>query len=395
MYLFTFPFCRRFTIVATDQGQPQQHATANLVIFVNDVNDNAPVFTQPRYSFGVYENEGGGMNIGHVRAADADDSPHNDVAYFLEPRADDVDADVIRRTFRIDSVTGLIETLVDLDREARDKYEMVARAANVGGRADLDARVNVTIHVADKNDNAPVVVFPRHGNNTVNVTTAPVRGATLTHVEAFDVDLGEGGDLRFSLLQGNEQGYFAVNSVLGEVFLAKSLDTSLLRADEQFVTFNLKVMVSDNGEPRLYATADLRLVFPVAGIVMETREQQSRDTSANLVAVLVACSLCACVVFVICFIIVMLVARRRKQPQASNRDRERSGCIEATKSLLAISSCPEVSEPPAKQALAQGRTEQGSLDSGVDIKDGDRNEVDARRHEEQVRKHKHITVTSY
>jgi hypothetical protein len=70
----TFELC----VVAFDQGQPTSlSATATLSVTVIDVNDRAPVFSHPMYSFGTFENQPSNTEIGRVVATDPDSPPHN------------------------------------------------------------------------------------------------------------------------------------------------------------------------------------------------------------------------------------------------------------------------------------------------------------------------------
>jgi len=70
--LYTFNSFRNtvvLSIVATDGGGHMGYA--NVTIIVNDVNDNAPVFTPPIYTFMVIEEQMGTF-VGSVSANDMD-----------------------------------------------------------------------------------------------------------------------------------------------------------------------------------------------------------------------------------------------------------------------------------------------------------------------------------
>lgn len=60
------------TVVATDHGFPRRSATQLLSVLVLDVNDEAPVFTQPDYEAGMRENLPSGTSVLQVRATDRD-----------------------------------------------------------------------------------------------------------------------------------------------------------------------------------------------------------------------------------------------------------------------------------------------------------------------------------
>ena len=44
------------TVMAQDNGEPPLHSTAQVLIFVEDMNDNTPYFSQPLYTASIPEN---------------------------------------------------------------------------------------------------------------------------------------------------------------------------------------------------------------------------------------------------------------------------------------------------------------------------------------------------
>lgn len=120
-------------------------------IFIEDVNDNIPVFVESR-SGSVLENEPIDTPVMQVRAIDADGtSAHNQVTYALG------DND---KYFKIDAQTGNITTLVSFDREEKDFYNVKVIATDNSPSAIVPGRHNsgqksFRIEIADKNDNQP------------------------------------------------------------------------------------------------------------------------------------------------------------------------------------------------------------------------------------------------
>lgn len=70
--------------------------------------------------------------------------------------------------FAIDQTTGQITTRTTLDRERTPVYHLIALAID-SRNTSMSASANVTVHVADKNDNKPVISFPSASNYTVQV----------------------------------------------------------------------------------------------------------------------------------------------------------------------------------------------------------------------------------
>lgn len=71
-------------------------------------------------------------------------------------------------SFAVDQSTGRITTTTTLDREKIAVYHLIALAID-SRNTSMSATANVTIYVADKNDNKPVITFPSAFNYTVQV----------------------------------------------------------------------------------------------------------------------------------------------------------------------------------------------------------------------------------
>ena len=73
--------------------------------------------------------------------------------------------------FVVDRRSGRLSTAVRLDRERTRVHRVLVAVTDVD-EPTLSSTVNVTVFVADRNDNAPVVSFPRPGNDSVEVRDA-------------------------------------------------------------------------------------------------------------------------------------------------------------------------------------------------------------------------------
>jgi protocadherin delta 1 len=70
--------------------------------------------------------------------------------------------------FTVDAKTGRLATTRQLDREQIGIHQLIVCATDID-RPDLTSQANVTIFVADRNDNAPVITYPGPDNSTVEV----------------------------------------------------------------------------------------------------------------------------------------------------------------------------------------------------------------------------------
>lgn len=72
-------------------------------------------------------------------------------------------------SFNVDRHSGRLSTTRPLDREQIATHRLVLGARDLD-RPEMTSQVNVTVFVADRNDNAPVITYPTdQQNSTVEV----------------------------------------------------------------------------------------------------------------------------------------------------------------------------------------------------------------------------------
>ena len=95
--------CFELEIEATDKGTPSMSAKAMVSVTIEDINDNAPFFSESRKTYYVLENQDVGSIIGPIQADDLDIGDNANLEYFLIP---DIETS---RMFYLDSATGELE----------------------------------------------------------------------------------------------------------------------------------------------------------------------------------------------------------------------------------------------------------------------------------------------
>ncbi len=201
-------------------------ATETVVITVTDANDTAPVITASQ-SFNVSEAAGNGASVGTVAATDADTTGSLTGWTIVSGNGDGV--------FQIDSSTGAI-TIADntnLDREVTGSYVL---GVQVGDGVNTSATETVAITVTDANDTAPVIT----SSQSFNVSEAAGNGASVGTVAATDADT-TGALTNWTIVSGNGDGVFQINSSTGEITIAD--DTNLDR--EVTGSYILGIQVGD------------------------------------------------------------------------------------------------------------------------------------------------------
>ena len=133
---------------ADDHGAPKLSNTFNFTLIVLDENDNAPAFDQPSYTINISETVPAQTVLFHFHAADADEP--NTLNSQIEYRLDN------QTIFALDSMSGALSLVGQLDRELESSYELDITAFDHGQPHSLSSTVRCTIHLIDMNDNYPV-----------------------------------------------------------------------------------------------------------------------------------------------------------------------------------------------------------------------------------------------
>ncbi|NWS84100.1 PCDGA protein, partial [Toxostoma redivivum] len=145
------------TVRAADGGSPALQSSAVLALRVLDVNDNAPVFAEERYSARLAENNAAGALVLTVRATDADWGQNARVRYRLSEGR--VRGAPLSSYVSVQAETGALYALRSLDYEQVRELRLWVRAED-GGAPALSSNVSVLVQIVDENDNAPQVLYP-------------------------------------------------------------------------------------------------------------------------------------------------------------------------------------------------------------------------------------------
>ena len=146
------------TVIASEQRQDPQTAETQVVINIEDVNDNPPVFVCggvpcPVRQLAINENQMPPQILGTFSVIDYDSVTNINAVSFSIASGDKDDQGV--DIFSIDALSGDLTTLISLDREIKDKYQIVI-VADDNGSPSLISHSNVTVIVNDLNDNRPI-----------------------------------------------------------------------------------------------------------------------------------------------------------------------------------------------------------------------------------------------
>ncbi|GIY59073.1 protocadherin-like wing polarity protein stan [Caerostris extrusa] len=304
-----------YSILPTDQpipfavdriGSPSRSSTASIIIRVQDINDNDPVFEPKSYEASVSEIDPPGTPVVGVTATDRDEEPRliyhisegnhrvtdaggrydtatvhinvtdanthrpvfEKVPYTASVSEDAVigttvlvveasDGDVGENArisyfiednpeFTIDSATGAISTSQTLDRELTAGFVLVVTAQDHGSPS-LSDTINVEVEVLDVNDNPPNFILPSY---SASIREDALVGLSVLQVSASDKDIGLSGQVRYTFSGGEDgDGAFIVEPTSGIIRTNQMLDR------ESVSKYKLVVHAVDRGVTPLSSSA--------------------------------------------------------------------------------------------------------------------------------------------
>ncbi|XP_065146666.1 protocadherin gamma-A3-like isoform X34 [Paramisgurnus dabryanus] len=228
-------------LTAFDGGKPQRSATVQINIFVLDVNDNAPVFSQSSYKASVVENAAKGTVVTTVSATDADESS-NDVQYYFEHATS-----AVKALFSIDADSGEVKVIGDIDYEKHKQFTFKVKAKDHG---DLTDSSEIIIDIIDVNDNTPKISIMSF-SSFVSEDAAP--GTIIAMLNVQDLDSGDNSKISCSIDVNSP--FKIISSITNHYNLVT--DSELDR--EQTAEYNITVTAVDGGNPALSSKEILRL----------------------------------------------------------------------------------------------------------------------------------------
>ena len=228
------------TIVVHDNGEVQRSSDTVVIVHVLDANDNKPHFTNSSYNMLLMENSLPQSFVGIIHASDPDIGRNAEVTYHMDST-----------DFSIDPSSGVLRSITTFDREAVKEatghyYVSVYVTAKDNGDIQQSTRTLVLIHLVDDNDNAPI--FEREVYEQSILENAEI-GTSIATLTAVDVDNGDNAEVTYSIVEGNNENIFFIDSRTGQLVKNGDLDR------EEQDRYTIMVMASDHGDVPLNSTS--------------------------------------------------------------------------------------------------------------------------------------------
>ena len=173
-----------FTIQVMVVDESGQSDTLTVNITITDVNDNNPKFLSDSYSVTVDENLSSGSRLVKVEATDPDEGDNGAIQYQFSSKTQTDYGSL----FSLNTVTGEVFLVGELDREISDSYTLTISARNLSPGSIPDI-THINIRVNDLNDNAPDIRLVTDDEfDQVHLVEAKAPGSFVAHIRVIDED---------------------------------------------------------------------------------------------------------------------------------------------------------------------------------------------------------------
>ncbi|CAG5119877.1 unnamed protein product, partial [Candidula unifasciata] len=207
---FSLQTSQTLIITAANNMDTTLSDSFNLIVKVVQANKHDPAFGENMVTLNVSESTIVGTVVGQITATDKDTGQYGNLRYSIESND----------RFHVNSSTGVITLIKALEYSTAKSYHLLAKATDNAEIKSRTATVLVCVFVIDTNNNPPVF---KNTPYVVNVSESLPLGSFL-QVIAEDLDSGEFGAVSYSIVSGNFDGKFTLNSRSGELALSSNLD---------------------------------------------------------------------------------------------------------------------------------------------------------------------------
>ncbi|XP_075773423.1 protocadherin-16 isoform X2 [Pelodiscus sinensis] len=253
-------------------------------VFLEDVNDNRPVFYPLEYAASISTQSMPGTAVLRVTAHDKDEGPHGKVTYHIVSGNSPP-------LFSLHKDTGVVSLSWSLSGKANTLVQLVISARDGGG---LSTQPNAQVNISIVAGTVSPPVFEQ-AQYFFTVPEDAQQGVSVGAVRAHNPP-GHSDDIFYSISSGDPHGYFCMDSSLGQLRISLPLDhevQAVLVLDVQarsgsppaYSNAQVKIAVSDvnDNAPAFLAPSD-SILLPEAtevGATVYTLQAEDRDSGAN------------------------------------------------------------------------------------------------------------------
>ncbi|XP_055586421.1 cadherin-23 [Uranotaenia lowii] len=191
--------------------------TQSLLLLVEDVNDNEPVFKQFTSAVEIPEDSAPGI-IATLEATDRDEGTYGQVVYFLEELDGDNDIFTVSTTYG----KGIIRLVGSLDYERKNVYQLRILARDRASQGKINTgTAALLVKINDVEDQPPEFVS---APAVVRIPELSPIGTTVAQVKAIDGDRGINNRIRYSIRSKQSVIPFEIDEKTGKITTTTKLD---------------------------------------------------------------------------------------------------------------------------------------------------------------------------
>ena len=228
--------CLTFIVSVKDLTSGERTSMSQ-ILYIVSIQNHPPVFTQPLYNTSILEN----VTVGYTLTFNPPIIA-TQVDYGSNPMLS-IQASQNISEFLIGPYNGIITVAKRLDYETRSVYSFNITATNA---LNYTGTATVVIQLLNVNDGTPTFDYPVYN---ASISEGASNGTIVAMPRATDTDIGTYGQVKYSIIAGNSQNTFRIDSVYGTIYLNGPLNWV------NTPTYNITVLASDMGTPPSFSTA--------------------------------------------------------------------------------------------------------------------------------------------
>ncbi|XP_023311794.1 cadherin-23 [Anoplophora glabripennis] len=249
------------TVEARDDLGRGNRNSVQLIINIEDVNDNAPLFTQSKYEARLLENK---MDFEHplkteARDADLNGTKNSEIEYIVFGEW--------KQNFTIDSITGVIKPKHPIDFERLNgsvseniRTLFLTVRARDWGRPSLFSDAPFFVYVEDVNDHSPMFEAVYYNKSIPEILTG---GTSILQVKAYDLDGSSPNNHVVYRIQKGAADKFVIGAETGIISIAHgaSLDPDLTQPRRMHYSLNVLAIDGAPGNSQLQAAVTVNITI--------------------------------------------------------------------------------------------------------------------------------------
>ena len=231
--------CLIFNVVVMDATSGDRvFRSQNL--YIVSIQNHPPMFTQPLYNTSILENVTVGSTLTFNPPIEVTEVDIGSKPVFSIQASQNISEFVI---MIMNSYNAIITVAKPLDYETRATYRFNITATNA---LNYNSMATIVIELLNVNDGTPTFDSSVYD---ASISEGASNGSVVAMPHATDTDIGISGQVRYSIIAGNPQNTFRIDSVSGTIFLNGPLNWL------NTPSYNITLLASDMGVPPLSSTA--------------------------------------------------------------------------------------------------------------------------------------------